>query len=70
MHSAVSGLNGEVTYDYVFGGPRSAVSHSTLKLTSPPGKCVQVCSLFSHYQTYFSLDSEIKNSILFSTIAS
>lgn len=35
----VSGLNGEATYDYVFGGPlphRSAVSHSTLKLTSPP----------------------------------
>jgi hypothetical protein len=37
--SVVSGINGETTYDYVFGGPlphRSAVSHSTLKLTSPP----------------------------------
>ena len=32
----VSGLNEDVTYDYVFGGPRSTVSHSTLKLTSPP----------------------------------
>lgn len=32
----MSGLGEEVTYDYVFGGPRSAVSYSTLKLTSPP----------------------------------
>ncbi|CRK92725.1 CLUMA_CG006284, isoform A [Clunio marinus] len=32
----VSGLNEDVTYDYVFGGPRAAVSYSTLKLTSPP----------------------------------
>jgi hypothetical protein len=34
--TVVSGLGEEVTYDYVFGGPRSAVSYSTLKLTSPP----------------------------------
>jgi hypothetical protein len=35
--TVVSGINNEdTTYDYVFGGPRSAVSHSTLKLTSPP----------------------------------
>lgn len=36
--SSING-NGETTYDYVFGGPlphRTAVSHSTLKLTSPP----------------------------------
>lgn len=34
--TVVSDLGEEVTYDYVFGGPRSAVSYSTLKLTSPP----------------------------------
>ncbi|KAG5679241.1 hypothetical protein PVAND_008821 [Polypedilum vanderplanki] len=56
----VSGLNEESTYDYVFGGPRlphrSAVSHSTLKLTSPPTRLRPESRLYTQRKFGGSLD--------------
>ncbi|CAG9800552.1 unnamed protein product [Chironomus riparius] len=55
----VSGLKEESTYDYVFGGPiphRSAVSHSTLKLTSPPVRLRPDSRLYTQQRFGGSLD--------------
>lgn len=62
--AVVSGINEDATYDYVFGGPRSAVSHSTLKLTSPPVRLRPDGKFCKSYQCHLVLESEpIKPSI-------